>query len=146
VAEQDDGNQRGDRLLKLHRSPLNVAGFALVLFLLVWDTGRTVSEYDQGRHRWLDWIALTFIAYGVVAVLVLFPRFLAPRAFRGATDPERTSLVASNIRLAMAAAPFVGSLSLVGFGADQWVANVALVVSALLLIPYVLGARSTVTS
>jgi hypothetical protein len=113
-----------------------------VAMLLVWDTGRTAFASDEGTHGWLDWLAIAFIAYGAIGVLVLVPKLFAPRAFREGADPERVRLQLSSMRLAIAVAPFLVSFALVGAGADQWVATVGLVASTLLLVAYVRAARS----
>jgi hypothetical protein len=65
---------------------------------------------------------------------MLIPRLLAPKASRRA-DPERVPSMIASMRLAFAATPFLVGFTLVGEGADQWVATAALLASTLLLIP-----------
>jgi hypothetical protein len=141
VPDEQRAQSMRDRILGWHRLPLRVAGVAVVAWILMWDTGRSVFATDQGTHPWLDGIVLASIAYSAIAQLLLLPRLLVPRALRAATRPDRVPLTVASMRLAFASTPFMVGFALVGAGANQWVSTVALLASTLLLIPYVRQTR-----
>jgi uncharacterized membrane protein YozB (DUF420 family) len=102
----------------------------------MWNTGRRVFVDDVGTHPGWNWIVLVFIGYAALALAVLIPRVIAPRAQRDGQDEQLVRFQLAGIQLAAAVTPLLTGFAALGAGADQWVFSTATVATLVFLVMY----------
>lgn len=102
-------------------------GGTVVAFVLLWSSG-TDAFADNEHESWADWVTLAFMAYALITVVFLVPRFVIPRA-----EQQASANRLAVMRWAFAVAPFLVGFALFGAGAHAWAMAVAVGVSTLAL-------------
>jgi hypothetical protein len=110
----------------LGRAPLLSAAVTTAAMLMLWSGALTL---DRSTSRpWLDWVALAWCAYGVLAVFVLVPQVVVPRA-RVRRSEEEVAL----LQWSFPPVAFLGAFAAYASGAHAWALHCGLIVTVGLL-------------
>ena len=109
------------------RRPWVAFAVTMVIFLWQWSAGTRASDDHDGTGV-LEVGALVVIAYGLVAGLILVPRYVIPRA-RVAMPAWKAAVM----RWAYGLSPFLFGFAALMSGGHQWVTATGFAVSAVVL-------------
>ena len=113
----------------LRRGPYVWVALTLALFLLVLPGLSPLVEDQDKAKTWIAVVAIGFIAYAVVAALVLVPRFVLARSRQTKTENQIAVM-----RWSFAATPFVVGCGAVAVNAKQWIIGIGFLTSVVLLV------------
>ena len=113
----------------LRRGPYVWLALTLALFFLVLPGLSPLVEDQDTAKTWIAVVATIFIAYAVVAALILIPRLVLARSRQTKTENQIAA-----IRWSFGATPFLVGVAAVAANAKEWIIGVGFLASVIVLV------------